>query len=139
MGETDSGEDSSGEDCPPPSFVELAAPGAPIFSSHLHGMIDSVDEALWSLEVFGVKRRMDWGVCAVTFLAQKAWRARQGEWAPNTAHADSPGPFGRFLEDVLALLYILSGRQSDKPPTARSALRALAVITNEPIEFLGNW
>jgi hypothetical protein len=46
------------------------------------------------------------------------------DFAPRSEKLDCPGPFGRFLEDVLAVLGI-EGREG-KPFSAHSALRSLA-------------
>lgn len=95
--------------------------------------------AFQDTERFDVYKRVNWSVCAVTFLAQMAWQKRTGNEAPNTAHADAPGPFGLFLEDILSELFVIYEMPSDTAPSARSALRALENITNSDIEFRTNW
>lgn len=86
-----------------------------------------------------VQKRVDWGVCAVTQVACSAWFVRTGKNPPKAVHADAPGPFGAFLEDILAELFALYGRKPDSQPSARSALRALENITNSSVDFRHNW
>lgn len=85
----------------------------------------------------GVNSKVDWKACATAHLARVAWEKRLGKVAPISAHADAPGPFGRFLQDVLDVLY--NGFWHDEPPSARSALRALENITRAGAKPTGNW
>lgn len=81
-------------------------------------------------------KRVDWRACSIARYSIEIWRNRVKQEPPKTVHADAPGPFGRFLEDILSELYT-SARQS--PPSARSAMRAFANITNEGAQFAMNW
>ena len=92
-----------------------------------------------TMQIEGVQKKVDWSVCATTRLAVVAWKVRTGDDAPRTAHADAPGPFGVFLEEILYELFALYDRDTESVPTARSALRALDNITSSNVEFVGNW
>ena len=82
------------------------------------------------------KKRVDWRACGIAWYSTDIWLHRTGAVAPSTVHADAPGPFGRFLQDVLDLLYTASHLT---PPSARSAMRALSNITKDGAEFALNW
>jgi hypothetical protein len=95
------------------------------------------DELKTEIERNGVDLRVDWTACAVANLATVAWENRRGKPAPKTIHADAPGPFGRFLSDVLEVIY--EGYDLGAVPSARSAMRALMNVTNSGIKPVGNW
>lgn len=102
-------------------------------------LVGTTAEAVWFMEEVYVEKKVDPRVCVVTILAIKAWKARTGKNAPKSVHADAPGPFGRFLEDLLTELFTIFGESPDDAPTARSALRALDNLTNSDAIFLDNW
>jgi hypothetical protein len=89
------------------------------------------------IERNGVDLRVDWTASAVANLATVAWENRRGKPAPKTIHAEAPGPFGRFLSDVLEVIY--EGYDLGAVPSARSAMRALMNVTNSGIKPVGNW
>ncbi|MBF9057944.1 hypothetical protein HKCCSP123_01995 [Rhodobacterales bacterium HKCCSP123] len=85
----------------------------------------------------GVDLKVDWTACATAQMASVAWLVRTGKMPPSSVHADAPGPFGRFLNDVLELLY--EGFELGRAPSARSALRSLQNVTSSGSEPVGNW
>lgn len=110
----------------------------PEVQSFRHGIsliCESTSLAVSYMEDFDVQKRVNWSVCAVTHLAQIAWQIRTKQEAPNTAHADAPGPFGLFLEEILAELFAIYDMPPGSSPSARSALRALENITKSAVEF----
>jgi len=114
-------------------------PSNPSFHESISSVFAATEIAFENIELYGVQKRVNWSVCAVTVLAQMAWQKRTGNEAPNTAHADVPGPFGLFLEEVLMELFNIYEIPASKVPSARSALRALLNVTNSETEFFGNW
>lgn len=63
------------------------------------------------------KGRTNWKAVGVAFVCTAIWETIEKERAPKSENAGAPGPFGRFLEDVLECFGIAS--------SARSALRAM--------------
>lgn len=109
------------------------------FHNALFDVVGTIASATEDLSEISEQRRQDWRICSVAAVASMAWYRRTGKTAPKTAHADAPGPFGIFLEDILNELFSIYGLPPDTAPSARSALRALDKLNNSDVEFLVNW
>jgi len=120
------------------SSLELMAMEVPEDTEQLLYSIKRNCEELWAhIDRDGIDLRVDWKACAIANLAKVAWELRLEKPAPKTIHADAPGPFGRFLADVLEVIYC--GYDLGITPSARSAMRALTNITNNGVKPVGNW
>lgn len=85
-----------------------------------------------------VSLKVDWQSVNLCAQSKIVWRARNGADAPNTAHAEAPGPFGRFLQAILDHHY-QHLKPTSPPPSARSALRALNNVTSSGIKSRLLW
>ena len=90
------------------------------------------------IERNGVDKRVNWQAAAIAGCARNYWRRVTNTEPPSTIHADAPGPFGRFLQDVLDELFSTL-EPSKAAPSARSAMRALQNVTSSGGKYLEKW
>ena len=83
-------------------------------------------------------KRVNWKAASIAGWATEVWEHVGGKRPPVSVHADVPGPFGRFVQDILELLY--SEYASDENvPSARSATRALQNVTSSGAKYHPRW
>ena len=90
------------------------------------------------IKISGGTSRIDWRAAGVAGVAVQVWERLFRLETPNSIHADAPGPFGRFLTDILNELWWEFAPEKT-PPSARSAMRAFKNVTNSGMQFRSNW
>ena len=86
----------------------------------------------------GIDSNVSWAACTTALLAKFSWTNLKGLNPPKTVHADTLGPFGEFLEDLLEVL--AEGFPNHGPQvSARSAMRALDNITSKGVKRKLDW
>lgn len=86
----------------------------------------------------GASKRVDWRAAGVAAECSQFWERKTGKRVPKSVHADAPGPYGRFLTEVIDAIWLVYAPR-ETPPSARSAMRALENITNSGVTFRSMW
>ncbi|WP_206508376.1 hypothetical protein [Silicimonas algicola] len=75
------------------------------------------------------KERRNWEAAAVAHICRNIWESETGKKAPTSQRFHGPGPFGRFLEEVLEALEFRDG--DGNTLRAATALRSLSSVPNK--------
>lgn len=136
---TASANSDTGIDVDLPEGEMVGYSGKTMFFQYLSELVNVAHNSKVFMDDLSVRRKVDWRVVSVSHFARHVWEIRLGLDAPKSAHADAPGPFGNFLEDILTELFEIFEGPSVASPSARSALRSLKNVTNTEVLFPDYW